>query len=157
MEDLEQRARRIIDANKYLTLATVDAAGSPWATPAFYTPDGYSTFYWASSPDSRHSRNVTEQPDIAIVVFDSSVPIGGAEAVYVRARASVVRAEDLADRAAFYCDRYPETRSFKSELLRPDSPFDLYRVDVSEHSVLVRGSDPTYGTGVDSRAPVVLD
>ena len=157
MEELEQRARRIIDENKYLTLATVDAAGSPWATPVFYTPDGYSTFYWASSPETRHSRNVAEQPDVAIVVFDSSVPIGSAEAVYMRARVSVVRPAELPDRAAFYCDRYPETQDFVVELLRPDSPFCLYRADVSEHSVLVRGSDPTYGTGVDSRAQVVLD
>jgi hypothetical protein len=88
---------------------------------------------------------------------DSSAPIGRAEAVYMRARVSVVRPEELPDRAAFYCGRYPETRAFVAELLRPDSPFSLYRAAVSEHSVLVRGSDPTYGTGVDSRAQVVLD
>jgi hypothetical protein len=64
---LERIARTVIDANKYMTLATADDAGRPWA-----------------------------------------------------------------------------------------SPVRLYRAKVSEHSVLVRGSDPEFGRGVDTRPVVTL-
>ena len=39
MEEIKQRARNVIDTNKYLTLATVSADGQPWATPVFFKPD----------------------------------------------------------------------------------------------------------------------
>ena len=156
MEELEQRARTVIDTNKYMTLATIGPDGLPWATPVFFTPDGYSRLYWASDPETQHSRNIADRPEVAIVVFDSSVPIGSAQAVYMRAHAAEVAPDELADRAEFYCGRYPETRDFVDELLRPDPRFRLYVALVSEHSVLVRGSDPTYGTGADSRIRVNL-
>ena len=38
--DLDRSARRIIDANSYMTLATADADGRPWATPVWFAPDG---------------------------------------------------------------------------------------------------------------------
>ena len=157
MEQLEQRARRIIDTNKYLTLATVGPDGLPWASPVFYTPDGHSTLYWASGPETQHSRNLAHRPDAAIVVFDSTVPIGAAQAVYMRALVAIVPDDELTDWAAFYCGRFPETEAFVDELLQPGSLFRLYRATVTQHSVLVRGSDPTYGTGVDSRVVVRLN
>jgi uncharacterized protein YhbP (UPF0306 family) len=157
MDELAQHARRIIDTNKYLTLATVGTDGLPWASPVFFTPDGYSDLYWASAPDTQHSRNLAHRPDVAIVVFDSTVPIGGAQAVYMRALVTMVPDDDLAERAAFYCARVPETRSFLDELLRPSSLFRLYHATVSEHSVLVRGGDPKYGTGADNRIVVHPD
>ena len=43
---------------------------------------------WVSSPDARHSRNLAERPDVAIVVFDSTVPNEDAQAVYMEATAS---------------------------------------------------------------------
>jgi hypothetical protein len=156
MDEFKELARTLIDTNKYMTLATVGPDGVPWPTPVFFTPDGYSTMYWASSPETRHSRNVAHNPNVGIVVFDSGVPIGGAQAVYMQAVTEIVPEPELADRAAFYCDRYAETRSFAEELLHPDSLFRLYRARVSQHSVLVRGGHPTYGTGADRRLEIDL-
>ena len=156
MEEIKQRARNVIDTNKYLTLATVGADGQPWATPVFFTPDGYSTLYWASGPDTRHSVNIARDSRVGITVFDSSVPIGGAQAVYMQASAAIVPDDELADRGAFYCGRYPETEAFLEDLLKPDSLFRLYRATVHRHWALVRGGDPTYGTGIDRRLEVDL-
>jgi nitroimidazol reductase NimA-like FMN-containing flavoprotein (pyridoxamine 5'-phosphate oxidase superfamily) len=156
MDELVRRGREVIDQNKYMTLATVGPDGLPWATPVFFTPDGYSTLYWASSPTARHSHNVAANPVVSIVVFDSSVAIGSAQAVYMEAETAEVGDDELAERAAFYCRRYPETEDFLDRLTSPDSPFRLYRASVTQHSVLVAGRDPTYGTGVDRRVPVIL-
>jgi hypothetical protein len=125
-------------------------------SPVFFTPDGYSTLYWASTRETRHSRNIDVSPAVAIVVFDSSVAIGSAEAVYMEATATEVSDDEMADLAPFYCGRYPETHGFLDTLLSPDSPFRLYRATVAQHSVLVKGRDPTFGTGVDRRVTVTL-
>jgi nitroimidazol reductase NimA-like FMN-containing flavoprotein (pyridoxamine 5'-phosphate oxidase superfamily) len=43
-------ARAIIDANRYMVLATADGSGLPWASPVYYAPAGYSEFYWVLRP-----------------------------------------------------------------------------------------------------------
>jgi nitroimidazol reductase NimA-like FMN-containing flavoprotein (pyridoxamine 5'-phosphate oxidase superfamily) len=153
---LSARARAVIDANKYLTLSTADADGRPWSTPVYFTPDGYRDLYWVSSPDARHSRNIAVRPEVAVVVFDSHVPIGGAEAVYLAATADLVPDDELERCARLYSSRVPELKHFPPDELRAPAAFRLYRATVTEASVLVRGGDPELGTGVDSRVVVDL-
>jgi Pyridoxamine 5'-phosphate oxidase len=69
----------------YMTLATADGEGRPWATPVWFAPVEYSEFLWVSKPDARHSLNIAVRPEVAIVIFDSTVRIGAAEAVYLEA------------------------------------------------------------------------
>jgi nitroimidazol reductase NimA-like FMN-containing flavoprotein (pyridoxamine 5'-phosphate oxidase superfamily) len=153
--DLESLARNVIDANRYMTLGTADQDGRPWVTPVYYTPDGYGNFYWVSSPEARHSRNLAQRPDVSIVVFDSQAPIGSAEAVYMTARAEEVASDEVAHRcAAAFRPRFPGARGFTPEELQPPAQLRLYQATVTEHSVLIRGSDPVHGRGIDSRMPV---
>lgn len=69
--ELEARARRIIDGNRYMTIATVGEDGRPWATPVYFSRDRYRNMYWISSPEAQHSRNIASRPDVTIVVLDS--------------------------------------------------------------------------------------
>jgi pyridoxine/pyridoxamine 5'-phosphate oxidase len=66
-----------------VTLATADAEGRPWASPVWFAHEGYRDFLWVSSPEARHSRNVAVRPELALVLFDSTVAPGDAAAVYV--------------------------------------------------------------------------
>jgi uncharacterized protein YhbP (UPF0306 family) len=149
--ELTTIARDLITANLYLALGTADASGTPWVSPVYYTPHGHSTFYWVSSPDTRHSRNIAVRPEVSIVIYDSHAPVGGAEALYMTAVAAHVPDEELPRAAALYNDRLPETKRFETGELLPPSLFRLYRANVTEHSVLIRGGDPKYGRGADSR------
>jgi nitroimidazol reductase NimA-like FMN-containing flavoprotein (pyridoxamine 5'-phosphate oxidase superfamily) len=151
-EILDRRAAAVVEANKYLVLGTVGADGLPWVTPVYFTPEGHDAFYWVSSPDALHSRNVAERPDVSIAIFDSSVPIGGASAVYFRARATQVPDDELERCVALYAARYPELRAYSVDELHDD--IRLYRARPTEHWILVTGGDPQYGTGIDSRRPV---
>jgi nitroimidazol reductase NimA-like FMN-containing flavoprotein (pyridoxamine 5'-phosphate oxidase superfamily) len=153
---LERIARAVIEANKYMTLATADDAGRPWASPVYYTPEGHDVFYWVSSPNSVHSRNLAQRPDLSIVIFDSQAQIGAAEAVYMVARADIVPEGELERCAATYGSRFPELRVFRPDELWAPAELRLYRARVAEHSVLVRGSDPDFGRGVDTRLVVNL-
>ena len=68
-----------------MVLATADEDGVPWASPVWFAPDGYTRFLWVSREDTRHSRNLAVRPQLSIVIFDSSAPIGTGEGVYMDA------------------------------------------------------------------------
>jgi uncharacterized protein YhbP (UPF0306 family) len=87
VEDPAAHARALIDANLYMVLATADPNGLPWAAPVYYAPSEYREFFWVSKPEARHSRNIAERPEVSIVIFDSSVPIGTGQGVYMSAHA----------------------------------------------------------------------
>jgi nitroimidazol reductase NimA-like FMN-containing flavoprotein (pyridoxamine 5'-phosphate oxidase superfamily) len=131
-------ARRILDANDYLTLATADADGTPWATPVWYAARGTDEFIWVSRPGARHSRNITARPAVGIVIYDSTVPIGGAAAVYVEAVAGQVDAADRADALAVFSGRL-ETRGVEAwqetDVTEP-AQHRLYRARASHVYVL---------------------
>jgi hypothetical protein len=153
-DELTRRAHDVIATNKYLTLATLDGDGVPWVSPVFFSPDGGTRFLWASSPDAFHSRNIAASAEVSLVVYDSSVPIGGARAVYVRAEAGVVPDAELEQSATIYSGRLPEQRAFTVDDLRTD--LQLYQAVVRQSWVLVTGRDPDYGTGLDRRVEVTL-
>jgi hypothetical protein len=154
--ELDVQARRIVAGNKYLTLSTADAAGRPWASPVYFTPEGDDRFLWVSSPGARHSLNIAARPEVAFAIFDSTVPIGHGEAVYVSARAALVPAAELEQSAGVFAARFPELAGFTARELRPPAPLRLYRAVASECSVLLRGADPRNPTGIDARVLVNL-
>jgi nitroimidazol reductase NimA-like FMN-containing flavoprotein (pyridoxamine 5'-phosphate oxidase superfamily) len=128
-------ARSIIDSNRYMTLATADENGQPWASPVWYSPVGYRGFLWASKPEARHSTNLAVRPELAIVIFDSH-EAGGWNALY----ASAV-AEQLADvdDAIGVFSRHGEAqglRRWTREDVLPPAPHRLYRATASEMFVL---------------------
>ena len=85
MRDHAALARRLIDENDYMTLATADERGRPWASPVFYAAEMHTRFYWVSSPEARHSRHIAARREVSIVIFDSRARIGSAQAVYANA------------------------------------------------------------------------
>jgi uncharacterized protein YhbP (UPF0306 family) len=154
MSELESRAAAVIETNKYMTLATVDGDGRPWATPVYFTPDGHTHLYWASSPDAQHSRNLAANPVVSIAIFDSTVAIGQGKAVYFTADVQLVPEAELAECARLFCGRLPELREFTPEELKAPADLRLYRATVTGAWILIRAGDPDYGTGIDSRRPV---
>ena len=139
----------IIDANSYMTLATADEHGRPWASPVWFASTDYVELVWVSSPEAQHSRNLAVRPELAIVVFDSRQAPGNGEAVYITARGEEVSEPDL-DRCL---DAY-STISQREGLaawsrsdVEPPARLRLYRAVADEHFVL---------TGTDERRPVDL-
>jgi hypothetical protein len=99
-------ARHVIEAGRYLVLASADADGRPWPTPVWYARDGRE-FVWVSRPQARHSSNIEVRPAVGFVIFETPVPVDGrARAVYAEATAGEVSGADL-DR----CLRAFDTRS----------------------------------------------
>ena len=78
-----------------MTLGTADEHGRHWVYPVWFAPADYREFFWVSSPQVRHSRNLAARPELAIVIFDSQVPESSAEAVYISATAEQLADEEL--------------------------------------------------------------
>ena len=96
-DDIDDSARRIVDANRYVTLGTADSSGRPWVSPVWYAKEGYGAFLWVSRHGTRHSLNLAERPEISAVIFDSTVPIGTGVAVYMSGSAKELAAAELED------------------------------------------------------------
>jgi nitroimidazol reductase NimA-like FMN-containing flavoprotein (pyridoxamine 5'-phosphate oxidase superfamily) len=151
MTDLAATAREIIDQSMYMVLGTADEAGRPWVSPVYFAAGEYSHFYWVSLPDAQHSRNLAGRPEVSIVVFDSGVPIGTGQGVYMSARAEELAGEDV-ERAIEIFSRRGEKhggRSWSADDVRPPAPHWLYRASVDRHWMLDKDSRPG-----DRRTPV---
>lgn len=154
MRPTADNARGIVDASRYLVLATADAEGRPWSTPVYFAHVEYREFFWVSAPDVTHSRNIAVRPEVGIAVFDSSAGIGTGQGVYMSARAA-----ELVDRAA--SESALEVFSRRSlghgcrvwtlDDVRGDSGMRLYRAVAGTHSMLAKDGRP------DHRVTVELD
>ena len=151
--DLDVMARRVIDANHYMTLGTLDPDGQPRLSPVYYTAARYADFYWLSSPAAQHSRNVGARPIIEIVIFDSTARVGEGEAVYLTARAGRVADDELDAVCGEAFRTTAGARRFAPDELRGDGDLRLYRARATSCEVHVPGRDPVHGRGVDSRQP----
>ena len=94
MDDPAAVAKRIIEANVYMTLATADREGRQWPSPVWFAHEGYAEFVWVSKPGARHSQNLAARPQAGIVIFDSTVGQGEAEAVYIEAEAEQLEGDE---------------------------------------------------------------
>jgi hypothetical protein len=154
-------ARAILDGNRYMTLATADAAGRPWASPVYFDHDSYRSFFWISSPSAQHSLNISVRPEVSLVVFDSTVVPGEGEAVYVAATASQLSGADVERGLLVYPKQSgPGVRSLGVADVSPPSPYRLYRADASEQWILCPRSAGTacapHGLAYDHRLSVGL-
>jgi nitroimidazol reductase NimA-like FMN-containing flavoprotein (pyridoxamine 5'-phosphate oxidase superfamily) len=136
--ELSALAREIIDANRYMTLATADGRGRAWASPVWYAHEGYTEFLWASRPDARHSRNIAARPELGIVIFDSTAAEGDAQAVYLEASAEELTGADRDQAIATY-SRRSETQgagAWTTTDVTAPAAHRLYRATASAHFLL---------------------
>jgi nitroimidazol reductase NimA-like FMN-containing flavoprotein (pyridoxamine 5'-phosphate oxidase superfamily) len=134
-QDLRALARSIIDSNRYMTLGTADASGLPWVSPVWYAPAEYRDFFWVSSPDARHSRNLGERPELAIVIFDSH-RAGDWNALYMSAVAEEL--VDVGDGIEVFSRRSEAQgmRAWMRDDVLPPARHRLYRATATAQFVL---------------------
>jgi hypothetical protein len=149
--DLDALAQQVIDANLYMMLGTLDPDAMPRFSPVFYTAARYTDFYWLSSPRAHHSHNLGGRPQVQIVIFDSTAPIGEGQAVYMTGTARPVHDDELETACREGFRSVPGTRRFTPDELRGDAELRLYIAHATTWEVHVPGRHPRHGRGVDSR------
>jgi hypothetical protein len=133
-----EAAKAIVDASSYMTLATADAEGLPWASPVWFATVDYRDFFWVSKPGARHSRNIAARPEVAIVIFDSRALPGHASALYLSARGAELGGYEAELGLEIFSARSvasglpPWTR----EQIGPQAPHRLYRATATKQFLL---------------------
>jgi len=146
-------ARTIIDSILYMVLGTVDETGHPWVSPVYFSSEQYKEFYWMSSPDASHSRNIAWRPEVSIVIFDSRIRVGMGQAVYMSSTAAELTGVELEQGVEIYNARFQNpaahgVRTIKLEDLRSPAPYRLYRATVIEHWILDPNTRPDHRISV---------
>lgn len=154
--DLAATARALLDSIYYMTLATTDADGSPRVSPLYMTPHEYTDFYWVSWPDAQHSRNLVRDERAMAVVYDSTVPVGTAEAVYLTGRARQIPEAELPERCSVAFSERGGASIMRPHELSGGAPLRLYCLHIHTTEVLIRGGHPTLGNGRDRRVSITL-
>ena len=145
MRPSRENAREIVEASRYLVLATADAEGRPWSTPVYFAHAGCRDFFWVSSPEAVHSRNIAVRPEVGIVVFDSSAEIGTGQGVYMSAVA-----EEVVEGAEEVLEVYSRRtllhggRVWALDDVRGASGMRLYRAVAQAHSMLAKDGRPDH-------------
>ncbi|MGE5221526.1 MAG: pyridoxamine 5'-phosphate oxidase family protein [Omnitrophica WOR_2 bacterium] len=131
-------ARAIIDDNRYMTIGSADATGQPWVSPVYFASAGYSAFYWVSSPEARHSTNISVRPQISIVVFNSQASINTGQGVYMLAVAGELSGEPMKQAIGIFSKRSQRdgASAWAPADVRAPAPYRLYRAAVREHWIL---------------------
>jgi nitroimidazol reductase NimA-like FMN-containing flavoprotein (pyridoxamine 5'-phosphate oxidase superfamily) len=79
----EQMAKHIMESVIYMNIATITPKGFPWNTPVYCAYDTDHNFYWASSTETQHSKNIASNQNVFVTIYDSTTPEGKGRAVYM--------------------------------------------------------------------------
>ncbi|MFC7894223.1 hypothetical protein [Streptomyces sp. NPDC057381] len=91
---------------------------------------------------------------MAITVFDTAAPVGGAEAIYLEATAGSAADDARAADLALLNTRLPSGHRLVPEDLAPAGPLLVCQAAISRHFVLVRGGDARFDNVTDTRLAV---
>ncbi len=141
----------LIEASHYLVLATADAAGRPWSSPVYFAHIGSAEFFWVSSPDVTHSRNIAVRPEVGIAIFDSHAAIGTGQGVYMSAVAGLIEDDAETARGIEAFSRRSVMhggREWAPEDVRPGAGLRLYRAAADAHWILAKDGAPDHRIAV---------
>jgi uncharacterized protein YhbP (UPF0306 family) len=136
--DFATIARKIVDKNLYIAVATADSSGQPWASPVFYAHTGYRDFFWVSEPDATHSRNLRERREVGGVIFDSKAKLNNGQGVYILGVARELPAHETTEGIQIFSQRSVERggNEWTVEDVRDPSPHRLYQATAEAVYVL---------------------
>jgi general stress protein 26 len=83
MQELIFQAKQILEKIQFMHLATISDKGRPWNSPVWFACDKNFTFFWNSSKEAQHSKNIRNNNNIFVVVSDYDIK----RAVYMEGKA----------------------------------------------------------------------
>jgi nitroimidazol reductase NimA-like FMN-containing flavoprotein (pyridoxamine 5'-phosphate oxidase superfamily) len=156
-EHLNKRAKEIIEKILYITIATASRDGTPWNSPVYSAFDEDYNFYWVSDQNGQHSKNIAENDKIFMEIYDSTVPEGTGEGVYIQAKAYKLESpKDIEYGLMYLVERVNKRKDPKPRVaeFQGDNPRRVYKA-VPE-KVWVNGNGDINGKYIDIRIELEL-
>ena len=141
-----------------MTISTASTDGKPWISPVFFVYDKNYNLYWYSNKKARHSKLIEENPQAAIVIFDSSAPEGKGDGVYFEANVTELRNEtDIKEAMKLFNKRITEDEFKINKVgeVTKDGVWRIYKAVPYEVSKLTEG-EFIDGQYVDKRVELDL-
>lgn len=153
MKDLSKRAKEIIQKIEYATVASVTPEGMPWNSPVFTAYDQDYNFYWGTNEDSQKAKNIAANPNVFLIIYDSTAPSGTGDGVYIKATAEQITSPAEIKRVFDLLDTR-HTRPFWDFAAISKGPIRLYKATPGE--VWVNDAGSKDGFYVDTRTEITL-
>lgn len=146
-------AVELLAADNHITVATADEHGTPWISPVFFVRDEANSIYWVSSKTARHSANIRQRPEVALVLFSTGPAVG----LYIEARAEELNDHVEVDRAIPYVQSKEQPDKFKVHYpsdVTGGAAWRIYRA--RPLASYRRADDEEAGQAVTVRRPIEL-
>ena len=156
------KARKIIEKNVFMTIATASTDGEPWVTPVFYSYDAALNFYWYSSSRTKHSELIAKNKKVALTIFNANADEEDASGVYISGNAFEVDKDELRHALTTYFERaMPTNEEERYKMINTPEDFlefsELRMYKVVPAKVYVSGQAKQYsGKWIDTRIEVKL-
>lgn len=108
-----------------MTVATTSPHGSPRAADVYFVSDTNLDLYFYSDPGSRHGRNISRDPHVAVTIRSESMDWREIKGVQIQGAAA--RVDDPAERDKAWqlmCKKFPFYQSFTDVVAH----LEIYRV-----------------------------
>lgn len=159
-----QTIQKLVEESRYMVLSTVDDAGNPHTSPVFYQFGPGGCFYWLSTMDAAHSRNILRNGRVSGVIMDTSHRQGTGYALYFMGRAELFHkpAHDtywgydyhFGHAVRQLCAASETLKDKTDTILHPLSPRKMFRLRVMESSINGAEFDVCSNLWIDRRRPV---
>ena len=112
-------------STKAMQLATVGSANTPWICTVYYVVY-QGCFYWLSFPGRRHSREISDNPHVAIAVaIKQTIPVIGLQAEGVVEQ--VTDMDEVTPVMARYIAKYSQGHTFLKRFAEGSNNHMLYK------------------------------
>lgn len=108
-----EKAKQILEDNIYCVIASASKDGEPWISPVFYGYDEDYNIYWISDKDAKHSVLIRNNPQVSIAIFNSQLPEGKADCVYLQAKVEEINNSIEAEKGFKIRDKRAKVEGFK--------------------------------------------
>lgn len=113
----ENAVQQVVAASSFMTLATTDG-NKPWACALFFGVDDEYNFYFVSSPDTVHARNINKNPIVSFAIYHPDSVPGGANGIQVSGTCRRVFGDELRHGLEVtYAKRFPDNPELVRENL----------------------------------------
>lgn len=126
----EQHVDEFLAAGSVMQLATI-GGGKPWISTVYFVADSERNIYWLSVPERRHSKEVAENPNVAVAIaIKHDLPVIGIQA---EGTVAIVNDEVVVERViADYMKKYDGAgKDFHQRFIDGKNKHQLYRLTPS--------------------------
>ena len=125
MKDVIQKlAQDIFDKGYFFSLATLDDGGL-WVSDVFYVADGEWNIYWLSAHDTRHSKAIEQNSEVAGTITITTTPSEPSEALQIAGRAERVNEEQKEKPEKLFLQKRGKEKKTEADRYRGQSRYRL--------------------------------